>query len=81
MYIIVFKGNITALPSTMDSGINVRGTLEHSFISNPSNTGYGQIEFVQNKDKKGNHLKFNSEYPQTLGVFHVDSDYQVSELF
>jgi len=77
----MFKANITALPSTEDSGINVRGVLEHSFVSNPSNSGHGHIQFVQDKDKKGNHFEINSECPQILGVFNVKSDYQVSVLF
>lgn len=74
----VFKANITVLPSTDDSGVYVLGQLEHSFISDSSNSGHGDIMFVQGKDKRSGYFEFNSECPKVLGVFHINTTYKVS---
>lgn len=69
---------MTILPSTKDSGIFVRGLLQHSFIYDTSYIGYGDFKFVQNKDNRGSYFEFNSEHPKTFGVFHFNTKYQVT---
>lgn len=74
------KANITVLPSTKDSSIFVRGLLQHSLVSDPSNIGYGDLKYVQNMDKRGSYFELNSDLPQTLGRFNLNTQHQVSVL-
>lgn len=75
----MLKANMTILPSTDKSGIFVNGFSQHSFVYDPSYIGYGDIEFVQNKDKRSCYFKLNSEHLKTLGVFHFNTNYQVRD--
>lgn len=74
----MFKANITVLPRTEDSGLFVRGLLEHSLVSDPSTVGHGDFKYIQNKDKKGSTFDFNSEDPELFGKYHLHTKHQVS---
>lgn len=72
------KGNITILPNTEDTGIFVRGLLEHSLVSDPSFAGNGNFTYFQDKNKNGNYFEINSEDLKTFGKYHFNTTHQVS---
>ncbi|XP_026815483.1 apolipophorins [Rhopalosiphum maidis] len=78
---LAFNGNITVLPITEDTGLFIRGILENSLVSDSSNTGYRDFKYVQNKNKKGSYFEFNSEYPQTFGKYHINTEQQFTDNF
>jgi hypothetical protein len=73
----MFKGNITVLPITEDTGLFISGILENSLVSDSSNTGYRDFKYVQNKNIEGSYFEFNSKYPQTFGKYHINTVQQV----
>lgn len=65
-------------PSTLSRGIVAVGTLQHAYVSDPSNTeGHANIKFVLDKDKEGSDFEFNSECPQLFGKFLLNSQHRV----
>lgn len=75
---MVFKANITVQPRNEERGLFFEGILQHSFNSDPTNTGHGNFKYIQNKDEKGSYFEFNSECPLILGVFHFNTKHEVS---
>uniref|UniRef100_A0A2H8TZF4 Apolipophorin n=1 Tax=Melanaphis sacchari TaxID=742174 RepID=A0A2H8TZF4_9HEMI len=74
-----FNANITVLPRTEETGLFVNGVLEHFLVSDSSNTGYRDLKYIQNKNKKGSNLEFNSIYPQTFGRYHIKTEHKSTD--
>lgn len=74
----MFEGKINVQPSTENRGLLIEGLLQHHFISDPSNTGYGNLKYTESKDRSEGCFEFNSACPLTLGVFHFVTRHHVS---
>lgn len=47
--------------------------VEHSANSDSTNTGKAYLKFVQDSDKSGSYFELNSECPQILGTFNLNT--------